>query len=85
MTHRAETDPAETPPEPPINWHCLRCGNALENQGEVEFRVGGHTGAAHLLLGNWADLGEGLIDLVMLRCPRCGQIDLFDPSLYPTE
>ncbi len=31
--------------------------------GDVPFRVGGTGGGMHLLLGNWAELSEGILGL----------------------
>ena len=31
--------------------------------GDIPFRTGGTSGAAHLLFGNWAELGEDVLHL----------------------
>jgi hypothetical protein len=60
--------------------NCLRCGAQLQSTGTEEFRVGGTGGAAHLFLGNLAELGEGKIRLELLYCPTCGMVELRSPG-----
>jgi len=76
---------AEPDGPPPIDWSCLRCHGALENLGVVDVRSGGHSGGANFFLGSWGELGESTIPFVVLRCPRCGQFELFDPDTYPSQ
>jgi hypothetical protein len=58
---------------------CVRCGESLYPLGVVDFRVGGRTGGAHLLLGQWAEVGESKIDFEVLACPACRRIELRIP------
>jgi len=44
-----------------------------------EFRVGGTTGGWKLLVGEWAELGEGMIKLELLYCPGCTNVELRVP------
>jgi hypothetical protein len=76
---------ADTEPKglPPIDWSCLRCHGVLENLGVVDFRSGGHSGGANFFLGSWGELGESTIPFVVLRCPRCGHVDLHVPERFP--
>jgi ribosomal protein S27AE len=67
----------------PIDWSCTRCGTQLQDGGEIEFRTGGSGGAATFLLGGWAELGEGKLAIRVAGCPRCGQLAMFDPHVYP--
>jgi hypothetical protein len=66
-----------------IDWSCLRCDAPLEDRGEVRFREGGTGGLGHLILGNLADLGEGLLTVRVLGCARCGELAFVDPEFYP--
>src|SRR2546422_163578 len=52
---------------------CLRCKRELVSLGSPKFRIGGSGGAAHLLFGNWAELGESTVELEVLACDSCGQ------------
>ena len=53
---------------------CLRCGAELESVGIEEFRVGGTTGGWKLLFGEWAELGEGKLNLELFACGSCGKV-----------
>ncbi|HYM84722.1 MAG TPA: hypothetical protein VEY67_11275 [Candidatus Dormibacteraeota bacterium] len=66
--------------EPVAPGDCLRCGAPLQSMGTRELRVGGTTGGWKLLFGEWAELGEGLIDLEFLVCPRCRKVELRAPA-----
>ncbi len=59
---------------------CLRCGQPIESLGVAELRTGGMTGAAHLLLGQWAELGEGKLTVALFACSNCGHIELRQPA-----
>ena len=58
---------------------CLRCGAALESLGVEQFRVGGTSGGWKLLFGEWAELGEGMLDLEVWACRACGRVELRVP------
>jgi len=62
---------------------CLRCGATLELVGTEEFRTGGTTGGWKLVFGEWAELGENLIRLVIRACPTCRTVDLRVPVRVP--
>jgi len=47
--------------------------------GVEEFRVGGTTGGWKLLFGEWAELGEGKLNLEVLACGSCGKVELRVP------
>jgi hypothetical protein len=66
-----------------INWSCLRCGGLLEDRGPVRFREGGTGPVGHLIFGDLAELGEGLLSVRVLGCTRCGEFVLVDPGRYP--
>jgi hypothetical protein len=54
---------------------CLRCGASLQSMGVEEFRVGGTSGGWKLLFGEWAELGEGILNLEVLACRACGYVE----------
>ncbi|MBO0888825.1 hypothetical protein J2P12_06970, partial [Candidatus Bathyarchaeota archaeon] len=56
--------------------NCQSCNIPMIDMGDIPFRTGGSSGAAHLLLGNWAELGEGLLHLDAFVCQRCGRVQL---------
>jgi hypothetical protein len=58
---------------------CLRCGSRIQDLGVFELRTGGSTGAAHLLFGNWAELGEDKIAVEVLTCPVCRHLEFRAP------
>ena len=59
---------------------CLRCRRELTSLGTPAFRIGGSSGPAHLIFGNWAELGESTVDLEVLACDSCGQVELRLPE-----
>lgn len=59
---------------------CLRCHRELVSLGTPNFRIGGSSGAAHLLFGNWAELGESTVALEVLACDSCGHVELRLPE-----
>ena len=59
---------------------CLRCGASLESAGIEEFRVGGTSGGWKLLIGEWAELGEGKLKFEVRYCTVCRQVDLRLPT-----
>lgn len=59
---------------------CLRCRRELVSLGTPDFRIGGTSGPAHLLFGNWAELGETTLELEVLACDSCGHVELRLPE-----
>ncbi|MGZ4149528.1 MAG: hypothetical protein ACXVQJ_05780 [Actinomycetota bacterium] len=59
---------------------CLRCHEAMQSMGVEEFRVGGTSGGWKMLFGEWAELGEQMIQLEMLACPSCRMVELRVPA-----
>ncbi len=57
--------------------NCSTCNIPMTDMGDIPFRTGGMGGAAHLLFGNWAELGEGLLHLDAFYCQNCGRVQLF--------
>ena len=52
----------------------------MVDMGDIPFRTGGTSGAAHLLFGNWAELGEDVLHLDAFLCQSCGRVQLFADS-----
>ena len=59
---------------------CLRCGVELRELGPAEIRIGGTRGGWKLLFGEWAELGEDMVTLDFLACPKCRHIELRLPE-----
>jgi hypothetical protein len=59
---------------------CLRCKRELTSLGTPAFRIGGSSGPAHLLFGNWAELGESTVEFEVLACDSCGHVELRLPE-----
>lgn len=57
---------------------CSACRSPLHSLGQIPIRVGGTAGGWHLLLGEWADLTEGVFPLDVFRCPRYKRVEFFD-------
>jgi hypothetical protein len=58
---------------------CLRCGEPLEAIGIESFRVGGTSGGWKLLIGELAELGEGMLELEVFACPECRKVEFRVP------
>jgi hypothetical protein len=52
----------------------------MVDMGDIPFRTGGTSRAAHLLFGNWAGLGEGVLHLDAFVCQKFGRVQLFADS-----
>jgi hypothetical protein len=59
---------------------CLRCRTPLNSIGVEQFRVGGTSGGWKLLLGEWAEVGEGMLSLDVLACPKCRKVEMRVPK-----
>jgi hypothetical protein len=58
---------------------CPRCGEEMHSIGVVDFRTGGTEGKWHVLAGEWAELGEGLLPLELRYCPKCREVSMRMP------
>ena len=58
---------------------CARCSIPMWSYGHERIRIGGSTGVWSVLLGGWADAGEGYMTLEVLTCERCRTIELRRP------
>ena len=47
--------------------------------------MGGISGGWHLLLGDMADVTEGIFPLDVYRCERCKRVEFFDLDLSLPE
>lgn len=65
---------------PETSVRCLRCDVELRDLGPAEFRVGGTSGGWKLFFGEWAELGEDMVTLDLLACPRCRHVELRLPE-----
>jgi hypothetical protein len=59
---------------------CLRCGGAMTSMGVEGFRVGGTSGGWKLLFGEWAELGEDMLQLEVFACGTCHRVELRVPT-----
>ncbi len=56
---------------------CPICGFEMQFAGENSFRIGGTSGGWKLLFGEWAELGENMIPLLVYVCPNCGKVEFY--------
>jgi len=56
---------------------CPICGFEMQFAGENSFRTGGTSGGWKLLFGEWAELGENMIPLLVYVCPNCGKVEFY--------
>src|SRR5207253_6324903 len=80
--HRALLRRAPRAARPPTSeamtaMECSFCRTPMQSLGQVPVRTGGTTGAWHMLLGEWADVSEGVIPLDVFRCARCRRVEFF--------
>ena len=66
--------------------NCSVCKSPMDSLGQIPIRVGGTSGGWHLLLGEWADVTEGVFPLDVYRCPKCTRVEFFDlDQSLPTQ
>jgi hypothetical protein len=59
---------------------CLGCKGPLQSLGVEHFRVGGVSGGWAALMGQWAEIGEGMLDMELFACPTCRRVELRVPQ-----
>lgn len=59
---------------------CLGCKGPLQSLGVEHLRVGGVSGGWRMLMGSWAEVGEGILDVELLACRNCRRIELRVPE-----
>ncbi|HEY8801484.1 MAG TPA: hypothetical protein VIN00_00255 [Candidatus Dormibacteraeota bacterium] len=59
---------------------CLGCKSPLQSLGVEHFRVGGVSGGWRMLMGSWAEMSEGILDVELLACRNCRRIELRVPD-----
>ncbi len=59
---------------------CLGCKSPLQSLGVEHFRVGGVSGGWRMLMGSWAEMSEGILDVELLACRNCRRIELRVPE-----
>jgi hypothetical protein len=64
---------------------CAVCGEPMQSLGQLPIRTGGTSGAWHLVLGEWADMAEGVLPLDVFRCTRCRRVEFYDLDLSLPE
>jgi len=64
---------------------CSVCKREMQSLGQIPIRVGGIGGGWHLLLGEVADLTEGVFPLDVYRCTTCKRVEFFDVDLSLPE
>jgi len=64
---------------------CSVCQREMQSLGQIPIRVGGIGGGWHLLLGEVADLTEGVFPLDVYRCTTCKRVEFFDVDLSLPE
>jgi hypothetical protein len=47
---------------------------------EQRMRIGGVDGSWHLLFGDWADLGEGVVEMEFSACRQCRRVEMRIPG-----
>ena len=60
---------------------CPVCKEEMRSLGQMPVRVGGTSGGWHLLFGEWADAGEGVLPLDVYRCGSCKRVEFYDLDL----
>ena len=64
----------------PADDSCLGCKGPLQSLGVEHFRVGGVSGGWTALMGQWAEIGEGILDMELLACRACRRVELRVPQ-----
>ncbi|MDQ6710254.1 MAG: hypothetical protein M3Z11_06815 [Candidatus Dormibacteraeota bacterium] len=59
---------------------CIGCKSPLQSLGVEHFRVGGVSGGWRMLMGSWAEMSEGILDVELLACRNCRRIELRVPE-----
>lgn len=60
---------------------CAVCRRPMQPLGQLPIRTGGTSGGWHLLLGEWADMTEGVLPLDVFRCSTCRRVEFYDLDL----
>jgi predicted RNA-binding Zn-ribbon protein involved in translation (DUF1610 family) len=55
---------------------CYACGGEMRFAQRIPFRIKGTPGLWKLVLGEWGELGEEMLDFNVYLCPTCGEIRL---------
>jgi len=53
---------------------CYSCGVEMQFAQRVPFRIRGTPGLYKLVFGEWAELGEEMLNFDVYACPSCGEI-----------
>lgn len=60
---------------------CSGCGSRMETLGRLPIRTGGVSGGWHMVFGELADAGEGIVELDVFRCRECKRVEFYDLDL----
>jgi hypothetical protein len=64
----------------PVTDSCLGCQGQLQSLGVEHFRIGGVSGGWAALMGQWAEIGEGILDMELLACRNCRRVEFRVPQ-----
>jgi hypothetical protein len=53
----------------------------METLGQLPLRTGGVTGGWHMVFGELAESGEGILKLDVFRCRQCRRVEFYDLDL----
>jgi ribosomal protein L32 len=53
---------------------CYSCGSEMHLAHRIPFRIKGTEGLWKLVFGEWAELGETLLNFDVYVCPSCGEV-----------
>ena len=53
---------------------CYSCGIELQFAQRIPFRIKGTPGYWKLIFGEWAELGEEMLNFDIYVCPSCGEV-----------
>jgi len=53
---------------------CYSCGTDMQFAQRIPFRIKGTPGLWKLVFGEWAELGEEMLNFDVYVCPSCGEI-----------
>jgi len=56
---------------------CQTCCLEMQFAGENSFRTGGTSGGWKFLFGEWAELDENVMPLLIYVCPKCGKVEFY--------
>ncbi len=55
---------------------CCSCGREMQFAQRIPFRIKGTPGLWKLVVGEWAELDEDMLNFDVYVCPSCGEVRL---------